>query len=76
MPEPMKQLIVNERTVRYPDEEFCPLTASERQAVYGVTVAIELIFVAFWMGRHNEDGATECERLLHWLATNRDALAI
>lgn len=56
--------------------EFCPLTASERQAVYGVFVAIELIFMAFWMDRHNQDAATECERLVYWLAKNRDALAI
>ena len=56
--------------------EFCPLTTSERLAAYGVTVAIELIFTAFWMDRSNEDGAVQCQRLLYWLATNRDALAI
>jgi Ser/Thr protein kinase RdoA (MazF antagonist) len=57
-------------------EKSCPLTDPERQAVYGVFVAIELIFLAFWMDRHNEDAAAECERLVYWLAKNRDALAI
>jgi Ser/Thr protein kinase RdoA (MazF antagonist) len=57
-------------------EEFCPLATSERRAAYGVFVAIELIFVAFWLDRHNDDAALQCERLLYWLATNRDALAI
>jgi Ser/Thr protein kinase RdoA (MazF antagonist) len=57
-------------------EESYPLKASERRAVYGVFVAIELIFVAFWLDRSNEDGARQCERLLYWLAAHRDALMI
>jgi hypothetical protein len=56
--------------------EYCRLAASVRLAAYGVLVAIELIFVAFWLDRHNEDPAMQCEGLVHWLATNRDALAI
>ena len=57
-------------------ETFCPLTASERQAMYGVFVIIELIFIAFWMDRHNGDAARQSESLLYWLATNRDALTL
>ena len=57
-------------------EEFCPLTASERRAVYGVFVSIELIFVAWWIDMENAGGAMQCERLLSWLAANHDAVAI
>lgn len=57
-------------------EEFCPLTGSERLAMYGVFVVIELLFIAFWMDRHNADAARISERLLYWLAANRDALAM
>jgi Ser/Thr protein kinase RdoA (MazF antagonist) len=57
-------------------EEFCPLTASERLAVYGVFVTIELLFIAFSLDMQNEDAARTNERLLYWLATNRDSLAM
>jgi Ser/Thr protein kinase RdoA (MazF antagonist) len=57
-------------------EEFCPLTASERLAMYGVFVTIELVFIAFCLDTHNEDAAKRNESLLYWLATNRDALAM
>jgi len=57
-------------------EEFCPLTASERAAVYGVLVTIELIFIAFCLDTHNENAARRNESLLYWLATHRDTLAI
>ena len=57
-------------------EEFCPLADSERRAVFGVFVAIELIFIAFWIDRGNKDAAGQCERLLYWLAAHRDVLAI
>ena len=34
-------------------------------------------FMAYWMDRHkNKDAAKMTERLLYWLATNRDALAV
>ena len=55
-------------------EEFCPLTDPERLAVYAVFVAIELIFIAFWLERHNEGAAIQCERLLHWIATHEASL--
>ena len=57
-------------------EEFCPLTASERLAVYGVFVTIELLFIAYFLDMHNVDAARTNERLLYWLATNRDALVM
>jgi Ser/Thr protein kinase RdoA (MazF antagonist) len=57
-------------------EEFCLLTASERLAMYGVFVTIELIFIAFSLDTHNEDAARTNERLLYWLATHRGALAM
>jgi Ser/Thr protein kinase RdoA (MazF antagonist) len=57
-------------------EELCPLADSERRAVYGVFVVIELIFTAFWLDRGNEDAARQCERLLYWLEVHRDALSI
>jgi len=57
-------------------EEFFPLAAPERRAVYGVFVAIELIFVAFWLDRGNEDLARHCERLLYWLEAHSDVLQI
>jgi len=57
-------------------EEFCPLTATERLAVYGVFVSIGLLFMAFWLDTHDRDAARMNESLLFWLATNRDALAM
>ncbi|NIV30622.1 MAG: hypothetical protein GWN58_14325 [Anaerolineae bacterium] len=57
-------------------EEFCLLAALERPAISGMFVAIELIFTAFWLDRCNEDAVRQCERLLYWLAANRDALTI
>ena len=55
--------------------EYFPLVASERLAMYGVLVSIELLFIAFCMDTRNYDAARTNERLLHWLATNRQVLA-
>lgn len=53
---------------------LCPLTATERQATYGIFIMIELLFIAFFMDR----GATEATRrsiqALRWLAAHRDEL--
>lgn len=57
-------------------EMFCPLTVSERQAMYGMLVIIELLFIACWLDKHNEDAAKMDELLLYWLATNRDVLTM
>jgi Ser/Thr protein kinase RdoA (MazF antagonist) len=57
-------------------DKFCPLTASERLALYGVFMAIQLIFLAFWMDRDDKDSARTCERLVYWLATNHNALTM
>ena len=56
--------------------DFLPLAVAEREAVHGLFVAIELIFVAFWIERGNGDLAAQCQRLLHWLAAHRDAVQI
>jgi Ser/Thr protein kinase RdoA (MazF antagonist) len=57
-------------------EAFCPLMASEWQALYGVFVIIELLFIAFFLDHRQDTGAAkEAERLLYWLAANRDLLA-
>ena len=57
-------------------EEFCPLTPSEYRALYGLFVAIELIFIAYWLDTHAENAARSSGSMLYWLSTNRDALAI
>jgi Ser/Thr protein kinase RdoA (MazF antagonist) len=57
-------------------EAFCPLTVWERQAMYGVFVIIELLFIGYFVNRHDEVAARASERLLYWLATHRDALAM
>jgi Ser/Thr protein kinase RdoA (MazF antagonist) len=57
-------------------EAFRPLSSAERLAVYGVLVAIEFLFIAFWLGRCDEDNAGSIERLLYWLSANRKVLEI
>jgi len=57
-------------------ETFRPLSSAERLAVYGVLVATEFIFIAYWLGKHNEDAARSSARMLYWLEANREALAV
>ncbi len=57
-------------------ETFGSLSSSERLAVYGVLVMIELLFTAYWLDTHNEDAARSTERLLHWLSANRETLVV
>lgn len=57
-------------------ETFCSLSFSERMAVYGVLVTIELLFTAYWLDTHNEDAARSTERMLYWLSANREALVV
>jgi Ser/Thr protein kinase RdoA (MazF antagonist) len=57
-------------------EAFRPLSSAERLAVYGVLVATEFIFIAFWLDRGDEDNARSSERMLYWLVENREALVV
>jgi Ser/Thr protein kinase RdoA (MazF antagonist) len=57
-------------------ETFRPLSSAERLAVYGVLVATEFIFIAFWLDRRDEGNARSSERMLHWLVENREALIV
>lgn len=57
-------------------ETFRALSSSERLAVYGVLVTIELLFTAYWLDTHNEDAARSTERLLYWLSANRETLVV
>ncbi|MCP4540564.1 MAG: phosphotransferase [Chloroflexi bacterium] len=58
-------------------EIFYPLSSSERLAVYGVLVAITLLFTAFWLDiRSDEDAAKNTESLLYWLSDNRQTLIV
>lgn len=57
-------------------ETFRPLSSAERLAVYGVLVATEFIFTAHWLDKHNEDAVRSSERMLYWLAANREALVV
>jgi len=57
-------------------DAFCPLTAAERRATYGVFVAIELLFVAFFMDLGNADAARGGVRTLRWMAAHHDDLLV
>ena len=57
-------------------EAFRPPSSAERLAVYGVLVATEFLFIAFWLDRCDEDNARSSARMLYWLAANREALIV
>ncbi len=51
-----------------------PLVPAEREAVYGMLVAIEMLFIAFSLEGGAEAAARCNESLVHWLAAKRAAL--
>jgi Ser/Thr protein kinase RdoA (MazF antagonist) len=57
-------------------ETIRPLSLAERQAVYGVLVATQFLFIAFWLDRGDEGNARSSERMLYWLVENSRALEI
>ena len=57
-------------------EAYCPLNPSEHRALYRILVAIQLMFIAWWLDTRAEDAAQSNERMLYWIATNKAALAI
>jgi Ser/Thr protein kinase RdoA (MazF antagonist) len=57
-------------------ETFRPLSPPGRLAVYGVLVAIELIFIAFWLDHRDRDNARSIGHMLYWLSVNREALVV
>jgi len=55
-------------------EEGSLLTIPEHAAVPGILVAIELLFIAYWVDVGYGDAAAKTTRLLRWLEAHRDSL--
>jgi Ser/Thr protein kinase RdoA (MazF antagonist) len=55
-------------------QEHNPLTASERECVYEMLAAINLIFMAYWLDSGELETAHQDERLLFWLEQHKAVL--
>ena len=57
-------------------QSVIPLTATEIKAMFGILEAIELLFIAFSL-EAGADSAAKCnESIFHWLAANRERIAL
>ena len=56
-------------------EKVSPLYMEERKALYGILIAIELLFVAFSLEGGSEDAARQNESMVYWLEENRGMIS-
>lgn len=57
-------------------QEAYPLTTPEHRALYGVLVAIELLFVAFSLETQATEAAKCNARMINWLSANRELISV
>lgn len=57
-------------------QQVYPLTSPERRALYGVFVAIQLLFVAFSFETQAADAAKCNASVLKWLSANRELISL